>query len=82
MLLGPNPLPSFFDWTYELIFVYVGLTIGSILALLFILTDVFYLNKKLQNNAHPTIIRFLTLIFIFILVAITHYVLEKVIDVI
>lgn len=87
IILGPQPNPStgfmrIFDWLYEYVLVHIGLIIGSIIALLYILIDVFYLNKRLKNNSYSTIIRFLIVMTIAIVVGTTHYVLEKVIDVI
>ena len=61
---------------------HVGMIIGLVIAVLFIFLDVFYLKKKLKNNLQSTITRFLCLMVITILVGITHYILEKVIDVI
>ena len=87
IVLGPNEVSSkglsyllhvFFDFGLF----YVGLIIGSIIALLFILLDVFYLKKKLTNTIKSTITRFLLLLVIAVIIGITHYMLEKVIDVI
>ena len=61
---------------------HVGMIVGLVIAVLFIFLDVFYLRKKLKNNFQSTIKRFLSLMVIAILVGITHYILEKVIDVI
>lgn len=61
---------------------YVGLIVGVVVAFLFILLDVFFLKKKLTSNIQYTITRFLFLVFITMLVGLTHYMLEKVIDVI
>jgi len=60
----------------------VGLWVGGAIALCFVLLDVFYLRKKLKNNPKKTLIRLAALLFITVLVAIVHYFLEKVIDVI
>jgi len=78
ILLGPNEpstgfLHLFDDFVYDLVLVYVGLITGSIIALLFI---------QLKNNIKSTIIRFLLLLVITIVVGVTHYILEKVVDVI
>ncbi|WP_299125897.1 hypothetical protein [uncultured Winogradskyella sp.] len=56
--------------------------IASIIAILFILTDIFYLKKKLKNNSKGIPSRFLVIMLITIVVGITHYILEKVIDII
>lgn len=62
--------------------VYVGVSGGLVIALLYILSDIFYLKKKLTNNVKSTGIRFLVLLGIAIVVGVTHYILEKVVDVI
>jgi len=87
ILLGPKGGVStgfmhIFDLIYDLALVSIGLITGSVIAFLFILTDIFYLKKKLKNNTKSNFIRFFILIAIAIIVGITHYVLEKVIDVI
>nr|WP_321413375.1 hypothetical protein [uncultured Allomuricauda sp.] len=60
----------------------VGLWVGGAIAICFVLLDVFYLRKKLKNNPKRTVIRLAALLLITVLVAIVHYLLEKVIDVI
>ena len=87
IILGAQPASStgfmkMFDWVYGYAFVSVGAIIASIIALLFILIDVFYLNKKLKNTTHPTIIRWLIIMTISIIVGASHYILEKVVDLI
>ena len=87
IILGAKPKPStgimiLFDWVYGYALVYVGSIIGSIIAFLYIIIDVFYLNKKLKSRANSTIIRLLIVIIITVIVGTTHYLLEKVIDVI
>ncbi len=88
IVLEPNNESSsgliqvFGDLIYEFVLIHIGLRIGSIIALLFILIDVFYLKRKLKNNTKSTIIRFLILLAIAVFVGITHYILEKVIDII
>ncbi|MDB2462727.1 hypothetical protein N9W61_01320, partial [Algibacter sp.] len=47
------------DFAYDLILVYVGLSIGAVIALIFILTDIFYLKKKLSKDLKSTTIRLL-----------------------
>ena len=66
----------------NLVLVYVGLIGGSVIALLFILINIFYLKKKLKSNMKSTIIRFFILLVIAIVVGVTHYILEKIVDVI
>ncbi|MFI1770327.1 hypothetical protein [Thalassobellus citreus] len=68
----------FYNWGL----VNVGLIVGLVIAVLFILFDVFYLKKKLKWYKHSWAIRFVLLLTISFVVAIIHYVLEKVIDVI
>jgi len=87
ILLGPKGEVStgfmhIFDLIYDLALVSIGLIAGSVIAFLFILIDIFYLKKKLKDNTKSTRIRFLILLIITVIVGVTHYVLEKVIDVI
>ncbi len=88
IVLGPsNESPTGFLQVFGNIIhgyalVHIGLRIGSIIALLYILTDVFYLKKKLKNNIKSTIIRFFLLLIIAVAVGVTHYILEKIVDVI
>lgn len=88
ILLGPNDQSStgliqvIGDLIYNYALVYVGLRGGSVIALLFIFIDIFYLKKKLKNNIKSTIIRFFILLGIAILVGSIHYIIEKVIDII
>ncbi len=87
IILGSNEIAAE-GWGYlaHLFYVhgllYIGLIVGAIIALLFILLDVFYLKKKLKNNIKSTSIRFLFLLVITIVVGVIHYILEKVVDVI
>ena len=87
IILGEKPestsaFMKMFGWLYEYVLVTLGLAIGSIVLVLFILTDIFYLKKKLSIGIKATIIRFFILVFITLVVGTTHYILEKVIDVI
>ena len=86
VLLGPRESSTgFFRVLNDIIYylgLILGLKIGGIIALLFIILDIFYLKKKLKSNMKSTIIRFFILVIIAVAVGITHYVLEKVIDVI
>jgi len=80
---GPTNFFTFiFNLMYEFVLVRIGLIIGSIIALLFILLDIFYLNKRLKNVKSAPAIRFLIVVFITFCVGAIHYVLEKVVDVI
>ncbi len=89
MLIGPAPDEETFGgfWFIAQVFygyglLYVGLAIGGIVALLFILIDIFYLKKRLKDRPRRTIIRLLVIVLITIIVAIVHYIFEKVIDII
>ncbi len=72
------PLYLFYHWGV----VVVGLTIGFIVAFLFIILDLYYLRNHLKNNPTSTLIRFGILICILLLIACMYYVLEKVLDII
>ena len=87
IILGAKPesasaFMKMLSWLYDYVFLNVGLAIGSIVSVLFILTDIFYLKRKLSIGIKATIIRFFILVFITLVVGTTHYILEKVIDVI
>ena len=87
IILGPRPESStgfmkFLDLIYLLVMSHVGLVIGSIIAILFILIDVFYLKEKLTNNSKSIPIRFLVILIITFVLGTTHYICEKVIDII
>jgi len=87
IVLGPPPKPSkgimkMFDWIYGVSLVHVGLVVGGIIALLFIVLDIYYLKKKLKDNPKKMGIRFLVVLALTAVVGITHYILEKVVDVI
>ena len=87
IVLGPKESGTGFldvmgDIIYNYALVHVGLYVGAIIALVFILVDVFYLKKKLKQHSKSIIIRFVILVSLAVIIGITHYVLEKVIDVI
>ncbi|WP_131248818.1 hypothetical protein [Aquimarina atlantica] len=87
ILLGPNKVPSeglwyLFHIFYNLGLLHIGARIGGVIALLFIISDVFYLKKKLKNNIQATLTRFMLLLGIAMIVGGVHYILEKVVDVI
>ena len=71
-----------FDWVYGVALIQVGAIIGGIIAALYILLDIFYLRKKLNQRKNVIGLRLLIIIGIAILVGVTHYVLEEVVDVI
>ncbi len=87
LLLGSNPVPAKGIWIPIRMFMNigmlrVGLILGSVLALAFILADIFYLKQKLGHGLQATALRILCFIGIGICVATAHYILEKVINVI
>ncbi len=87
IILGPrDEEPTGFwkltDILYDLALYHVGFVIGCIIATFFILIDIFYLKKKLKTNSNEVVIRFLILIIIALIVGVSHYVCEKVIDII
>ena len=87
IILGPEPETSkgflkIFNLIYDAVMFYVGLRVAAIISVLFILFDVFYLKERLKNNSKKTIFRFLIIVFITSVVGITHYIFEKIIDVI
>lgn len=60
----------------------IGLPFGAIIALLFIGIDWFFLRKKRKQGANKIVARITLLLTITAFVAMVHYVLEVVIDVI
>jgi len=88
MYFGPEPDASqgFLDFVglmiYRTIIVELVPILGTIIAVSFILTDIFYLKKKLKNNIKGILIRFLMIILLTLFVGLIHYILEKVIDII
>lgn len=86
-VLGPNTVSEeglgyLLHLFYDIGMIQVGLWIGGTIAICFVLLDVFYLRKKLKDNPKKMVIRLVVLLMITVLVAIVHYLLEKVIDVI
>lgn len=79
---NPNGFGFFLNVFYHYSLISVGLIIGGIIAVFFILVEYFILKKKLGNNRNILLIRSLTLLLITLAVGIVHYILEKVIDVI
>ncbi|MBJ2175871.1 hypothetical protein JBL43_16575 [Aureibaculum sp. A20] len=87
IVLGPKPPPSkgimkMFDWVYATALIQVGAIVGGIIAVLYILFDIFYLRKKLMQSKNKVLKRLLVIIVIAITVGSTHYILEKVVNVI
>ncbi|WP_186754061.1 hypothetical protein [Echinicola salinicaeni] len=87
LVLGPNDVAENGMWYllhlfFEIGLLHVGFWIGLIIASCFILLDVFYLRKKLKNKPNKKTIQMAVLLVITVVIAIAHYILEKVIDVI
>ena len=87
IVLGANNISKegvgyLFHMFYSWGLMHVGLVIGVIIALLFLLLDIFYIKKKFKKNDKLIIVQFGALFIITIIVAVIHYILEKVIDVI
>ncbi|SHF59599.1 hypothetical protein SAMN05444344_0701 [Tenacibaculum mesophilum] len=87
IVLGANNIPKeglgylahmFYNWGL----VTVGGIVGLVIAVLFILLDVFYLKKKLKNKGKLISIQFGVLMIVTAFVIVVHYLLEKVIDII
>lgn len=79
IVLGPNDEPSeglmhLVDIAYDLALVHVGLRIGCVIAVLFVLIDLFYLKKKISNNFQGVLVRLVTIVLITTVVALTLYV--------
>lgn len=87
IVLGPGPESDnsgiqFLNGIHDFVLLYVGAIIGCIIAFIFILFDVFYLNNKLQGNNKATLFKFIIIIAIAIIVGSTHYFLENIAQVI
>lgn len=87
MVLGPNHISDGGVWYllhlfYDYALFHIGVRVGAVIALLFILLDIFLLQKMLKHSIKSRVIRLGLLLLITALVAGIHYVLEKVIDVI
>lgn len=77
-----NGIGYLFSLFYNWGLFHIGVIVGVVITILFILIDVFYLKKKQQNNLQLTITRLACLIIIAMFVGTIHYMLEKVIDII
>ena len=71
-------LDTIFGLIYDFGLIQIGLRVGAVIAFLFILLDLFYLKK----NKKSINIRLLLLLGIAVMVGVTHYILERVIDII
>lgn len=80
IILGPKTestgIMHIFDIIYDFALIHIGFIIGGIIAFLFILIDILYLKTK------SILLKLITLFIISIIVALIHYMLEKVIDII
>ena len=72
----------FLNLFYKYGILYMGLVIGTVIAVLYMLIDYFVLRKKLNNDWITLLIRISILLFITLTVGIIHYFLEKIVDVI
>lgn len=92
LLAGPNPVPKKGLWYIMHMFIKIsylrlGVCMGGVIALIFIVTDIYFIKPKIGTSLNistwqATALRILCLLAITIIVAVVHYVLEKVIDVI
>lgn len=87
LLVGPGPekregIWMLFYWIYQFLALRMGFIIGGVIAVVFILTDVFILKSRIGTGLQATAMRALCLFGITLLVAAAHYILEKVVDVI
>ena len=71
-----------FNWVYDLALYQVGAILGGIIAFLFVLIDIGYLKNKLKNHTSKNVIRFLVLVGVSLVVVVSHYLCEKVFDII
>jgi hypothetical protein len=87
LILGPNDITQeglgyIAHIFYDLGLLYVGLTIGSIVAVLFIIVDYYILRQWLKNNLKSFSVRFMVIVFVTMFCGGIHYLLEKELDVI
>lgn len=87
ILIGPvsqseNEILLALQNMFLLMLIQLCLVAGGVIAIIFILIDVFYLNKKLSTQRYKTPKKFGVLLLITAVVATVHFILEKVIDVI
>lgn len=87
LVLGPMPeATNLWDFFFGKLYVFglfrIGLIIGGIVATLFIVLDVFLINKKKIFGTNKLWVRVLALWMIMAVVVTVHYLLEKTIDLI
>ncbi|GLQ07014.1 hypothetical protein [Sneathiella chinensis] len=76
-----NTLSFFISKIYFIGLFHVGGIIGSILAITFILFDALYLKRKSQPSKPRFTIRAISMLLILVILGASHYLLEKVFDV-
>lgn len=86
IMLGPKPeynagILSMFNWVYEAALIVSTSIMGSIIAVLFILFDLFYLRKKLSGNPRHLITRIAIMVAIALMVIGLHYLHDYIFDV-
>ncbi|MEO9953510.1 hypothetical protein [Nonlabens sp.] len=86
IMLGPQPVYndsylSILNWLYEVALIVSTSIMGSTIAVLFILLDLFYLRKKLSGNPRHLIIRIAIMIAITLMVIGLHYLYNYIFDV-
>ncbi|MEZ4970239.1 MAG: hypothetical protein R2814_11420 [Flavobacteriaceae bacterium] len=77
-----NAWNFFLGQIYLFALIRIGLLIGGIVALLFILFDVLYLKRKPIATMNSFLIRVISMLLITGIVGVIHYILEKYLDVI
>jgi hypothetical protein len=87
LILGSVPeettvISFIFSKIYYIGLFQVGGIIGSILAVIFILFDLFYLKRKWQPSKQLFRIRVFSMLGILVVIGVLHYLLEKTFDVI
>ena len=75
-------LSVYFNWVYDLALFQFGAILGGIIVFLFVLIDIGYLKNMLKNHSGKNVIRFLVLVGIALVVVVSHYLCEKVFDII
>lgn len=87
LVLGPPPEPTntwnfFLGKIYLFGLVRIGLVVGGIVAVLFIIFDAFFIKRKWALSKNKLGIRIIALLILLVLVAMLHYLLEKTINLI